>query len=191
MRSFWIFFAFALSMGLSASSVGAQNEPAPVAELDPLDLSRFQVVKPGEEFPTVEKVASLEKEANDLFSSGDCETALPKIISYYSAANQLSNVIRRGVQPYYDASYDDKENADFSRDINELAAAETASNSLVKKRNIAWVMEAECLVKLGRQDEALASLFRALDYISVDGDERVLWRKARKMLWDLVAYTAK
>lgn len=178
-------------LGGSLFAFGADAQDTSKQDVDPLDLSKFQVVRPGENLPTVETVAALEKEANDLFASGDCETALPKIVDYYTAANMLANIIRRGVQPYYGAGYDDKKGVNLGSDLQDLVVAENTSNSYIGKRNVAWVMEAECLVKLGKHDEAVASLFRALDYISIKPEDRALWKKARDLLWAEVNFSPK
>ena len=112
------------------------------------------------------------------------------IIEFYKNANHVSNLIRRGNEPYYDASRDDKESIAQNRSLlNDLIAAENTFNNLIKQRNRAWVEEAKCLLATGEKQAAVTRLYRALDYIS--GDEAELWKEARTLLWAEVGFSVE
>lgn len=176
-------------IALAATAAMGQTTPEP--ETDPLDLSSFQKMVEESEYVTVSELDALEKEVNAVFQAGDCDEALPIIKDYYAKANALANLIRQGAQPFYSASYDEQKNNFLGSEFDELVAAESLSNDLIKKRNVAWVMEGECLAKTGERDAAIASLYRALEYISYSRDEQELWKKARTLLWQQVQYQPK
>ena len=97
--------------------------------------------------------------------------------------------MRRGNEPFYDATRDDRESVGRNRDLlNTLIAAENASNNLIKQRNVAWVEEAKCLLQVGDNEAAIHRLYRALDYIGTDHDEQALWKEARDLLWKEVGF---
>lgn len=159
-------------------------------ETSSTDLSRYELLEEGETTKTLSELQELEDSYKKLVASGNCDAAIPVIIEFYEAANILSNLIRRGNEPYYDASRDDKDNIAKNRALlNELIAAENTFNNLIRQRNRAWVEEAKCLLVNGEKQEATTRLYRALDYIS--GDERDLWEEARTLLWAEVGFTAK
>lgn len=174
---------------LLACSANAQEAVEDTS--DPLDLSRFEEMVSENAIVTMSEIKALEDDANAAYQSGDCGAALPMIKDFYEKANSLSNTIRQGLEPYYGASYDDREKYSVAAIIAELAEAETASNELVRKRNIGWVMEADCLIKTGEREAGIAGLYRALEYISIQNEERELWKKARTLLWQQIEYPAK
>jgi hypothetical protein len=177
--------------GLILLACGASAQETVEDTSDPLDLSRFEEMVSKNALVTMSEIKVLEDNANVAYKSGDCEAALPQIKEFYEKANSLSNTIRQGVEPYYSASYDDRETYSLTPIIAELAEAEAASNDLIRKRNMAWVMEADCLIKTGEQDAGIAGLYRALEYISIQDDERDLWKKARMLLWQQIEYPTK
>lgn len=167
----------------SAHSVYGQDESA-------TDLSRYELLEEGESIKTLTDLQAMEDDYKALVSDGNCEAAIPTIVEFYEAANHVSNLIRRGNEPYYDAMRDDREK--LSRDrplLAELIAAENTFNNLIKQRNRAWVEEAKCLLEKGDNRAAVTRLYRALDYIS--GDERDLWEEARTLLWAEVGFTVQ
>lgn len=186
-----IFSAMVLSFAfpiLQASPASGQEAPSAAVQPDPLDLSRYETMIEEEGFPTVTDVNELEKQANDAFRSGDCEAAIPIIIDYYENANRLGNAIKQGLEPFYGAGYKEREETSLGADLQQLAAAEGEFNKLVRKRNAAWVMEAECLIKSGKRDQGIVRLFRALEFISIDPEDRELWQRTRALLWEQVGY---
>lgn len=183
-----IFFTSIFVSSIGALTALAQESQQAGALPDPLDLSKYETMINKEGFPTRTEVSNLEAAANDAYKSGDCETAIPIIVDYYTKANSLGNVIKQGIEPYYSADYKEREETNLNSEIEQLAAAETEFNMLVRKRNAAWVMEADCLIKTGKRDEGIVRLFRALEYISIDTEDRELWQRARVMLWEQVGY---
>lgn len=178
-------FCCALSCGVPSSAQETEMKADPG---DPLDLSRYETMIEDEGFPSFAEVNQLEISANDAFKSGDCNAAIPIIVEYYTKANKLGNAIKQGLEPFYSAGYKEREENNLNSEIGQLAAAETEFNKLVRKRNAAWVMEAECLIKTGQRDEGIVRLFRALEYIGIDTEDRELWKRTRMLLWEQVGY---
>lgn len=173
---------------LAAFIIFASTNNAMAQEESATDLSRYELLEEGETIKTLTELQGLEDAYKALVVDGNCAAAIPAIIEFYEAANQVSNLIRRGNEPYYDAGRDDKE--DMARDrslLNELIAAENTFNNLIKQRNQAWVEEAKCLLAEGETREAMTRLYRALDNIS--GDESKLWEEARTLLWAEVGFS--
>ncbi len=168
-----------------AVSVAAQEKSA-------TDLSRYEVLEEDEKLMTLTDLQAMEDEYKMLVKEGKCSDALPKIVAFHEAANKTANIIRRGNKPFYDASRDDqttiKSNIPL---IRELASAENTSNNLVRQRNRAWVEEAKCLLEQGESKAAVHRLFRALDYIGTDINEKEVWEEARYLIWKEVEFTHK
>ena len=165
---------------LMASSIHA-------AENDETALSRYEIFDSDSQPITLEDLEAMEDEYEALLDASDCTGALPKIVAFAETANRVSNLIRRGNEPYYDARRDDQKV--IARDralLNQLVAAENATNNLVAKRNAAWVEEAKCLILEGELNAGINRLYRALDYI--EPDDRELWEEARTLLWDQVGF---
>lgn len=156
-------------------------------EVSTTDLSRYEIFEEGETIKSLTELQEMEDGYKALVAEGNCSAAIPVIIEFYEAANHVSNLIRRGNEPYYDARRDDQEALARDRDLlNELITAENTFNNLIKQRNEAWVEEAKCLLASGDKQAAVTRLYRALDYIS--GDERILWQEARSLLWAEVGF---
>jgi|GEM_PF-361735 hypothetical protein len=168
----------------------ASTSTAMGQEVSATDLSRYELFEEGETIKSLTDLQDMEDAYKALVANGDCDAALPAIIEFYEAANHVSNLIRRGNEPYYDATRDDRESIARNRSVlNELVAAENTFNNLIKQRNRAWVEEAKCLLITGEKQEAVTRLYRALDYIS--GDERDLWEEARTLLWAEVGFSVE
>ena len=82
----------------SASTAVAQEDGA-------TDLSRYELFEEGETIKTLTDLQDMEDAYKALVADGNCEAAVPAIIDFYEAANHVSNLIRRGNEPYYDASH--------------------------------------------------------------------------------------
>jgi tetratricopeptide (TPR) repeat protein len=157
-------------------------------EVSSTDLSRYELFEEGEVIATLTELQDMEDAYMALVADGNCGAALPVIIEFYEAANHVSNLIRRGNEPYYDASRDGKDSVALDGSLfNELLTAENTFNNLIQQRNRAWVEEAKCLLAEGERQEAITRLYRALDYISED--ERRLWEEARTLLWAEVGFS--
>jgi hypothetical protein len=159
----------------AASNVKAQEESA-------TDLSRYELFEEGQAIITLAELQDVEDSYNELLANGNCAEAIPIIVEFYEAANRMANFIRRGNEPYYDASRDDKDAVARNRPLlNELIVAENAFNNLLEQRNRAWVEEAKCLLAEGDREAGITRLYRALDYIGTSESE--LWEEARTLLW--------
>lgn len=178
-----IVLSAALALVISSTMSSAQEEG------NPTDLSRYEIFKAGETIMSLAELRTMEASYQKLVEEKKCSEAIPVIIEFYEAANHVSNLIRRGNEPYYDARRDDQEVVARDRKLlAELISAEETFNNLLRKRNRAWVEEAKCLLNEGEKQAAVTRLYRALDYIS--SDERQLWEEARTLLWAEVGFTA-
>ncbi|WP_113907496.1 hypothetical protein [Aliidiomarina celeris] len=150
---------------------------------DPFDVSERQ--SEIEELGVVKQPAvdALEERSRELFNSGDCVAAVPVLDEYARKSNALANVIAQTLEPYYSASYDDRQDFPTSR-LQPLIPLESLANSYKQKRNIAYAMQGECLLKLGREEEALPILSRALDLIDIDNE--TWWVRTRNNLLQVV-----
>jgi len=150
---------------------------------DPFDLT--EINKKIEEIgvPTVQSVSKLESKSLDLFQAGNWEEALPVLESYAKNANWLSNILAAGLEPYYGASYDTRKDYPY-RKLKPLIPLEERANKLRRKRNEAFVMQAECHDELGNKEQAVALYIKALNLISLDNKE--WWDRARTGLYDII-----
>ena len=165
---------------VGAGPIQAQEESA-------TNLSRYELFEDGATVKTLEELQDMEDAYKALLADGNCDAAISAIVEFYEAANLVSNLIRRGSEPYYSARRDDQEAIAKDKSLlSELIDAEEKFNGLIRRRNTAWVEEAKCLLSLGEQQAAVTRLYRALDYIS--GDERELWEEARTLLWTEVGF---
>ena len=149
---------------------------------DPFDLGKTedQVEELG--LPTVSKVDALEAKAASLFSAGNCEEAISALREYARQANSIANFISRGLEPYYDASRDEKK--EFGLKVRPLIPFEKRANGYREKRNRAMVMEAECQAKVGNPKEAAVLFYKALDLIDIENED--WWNRARTQLYSLI-----
>jgi hypothetical protein len=99
----------------------------------------------------------------------------------------LGNLIRQGLEPFYSASHDARESFRGANSMTTLIAAESEGNRRLFQRDEARVRQARCLVEIGDRDQAVNTLFTALEYITIQ--QEPLWIEARSMLWELVGYT--
>lgn len=176
---------------ITAFAILASTSNAMAQEVSPTDLSRYELFEEGGIVKSLTDLQDMEDAYKALVADGNCDDAIPAIIEFYENANSISNLIRRGNEPYYSASRDDQTAIARNRSLlNELIAAENAFNNLIRQRNQAWVEEAKCLLNNGNKEEAVIRLFRALDYITVRADEARLWEEARRLLWAEVGFSA-
>ncbi|GGB00396.1 hypothetical protein [Allosediminivita pacifica] len=107
----------ALFLLISANAAVAQ-------ELGDTDRSRYELFEEGETVTTLADLEKMEDAYMVLVGDGKCEAALPEMVEFYEAANHVSNLIRRGNEPYYDAGRDDREIVARNRSLlNELISA--------------------------------------------------------------------
>lgn len=172
----------ALLLAVAPLTVAAQSE-------DVTDLSRYELLKEGESLTSLKRLQEMEDAYAALVAEEDCTAALPAIVAFHEAANKTANLLRQGNEPFYDAPRDDQKMVIADRPLmNTLIAAEQVSNTLVHRRNRAWVEEAKCLLHLGDREAAVLRLYRALDYIGTGFKERAMWEEARNLLWGEVGF---
>lgn len=178
----------ALVLALSATAMWAQGD----GDLtDATSLSRYAVVDEGESLKTVQEIMEMEASWRQMLADDNCDAALPLLVEFADSSNVTSNIIRQGLEPFYDADRDVRDAIVRNRVLlDELVAAEITFNQLLRMRNAAWVEEAKCLLAEGRNAQAVTRLFRALDYISAD-TEGALWREVRNLIWEQVGYTSE
>jgi tetratricopeptide (TPR) repeat protein len=150
---------------------------------DPFDLSASSSKVKELGVITQPQVDALERKANELFNNGKYKEAIPALEEFAKKANWLANLIAASLKPYYGASYDDKKSYPYS-ELEPLIPLESLANSYKKKRNIAFVMQAECLIKIGDNESAVPLLLKALDLIDIDND--LWWKKARNSLTRII-----
>jgi len=150
---------------------------------DPFDLTATETKMKELGIPTVSLVDEFEQNAKDLFTAGKWREAATALHEYAKQANWLANLISAGLEPYYNASYDDRKFLSYSQ-LNSLGSFEEKANEYKRKRNRAMVMQVECMVKLGDKEKAVALLVKALDLINVKND--LWWTRARKQFYSLI-----
>lgn len=133
--------------------------------------------------PSPDEVDSLRERAYGLYEADSCSTAVSALQNHAEKANWLANVISKGLEPYYDASYDEQESMSVGR-MTELADYETSSNELKQQRNRSYVLVAECQREMGNSNLAMVYYMSALDLISIDNKD--LWDRARSGLYETV-----
>jgi len=106
---------------------------------DPFDLTEINDKIEELGVPTVESVSQLETSAVELFEANNCEEALPALEAFSKNANWLSNIISSGLEPYYGASYDTRQDFPY-RNLRPLIPIEERANELRQKRNESFVM---------------------------------------------------
>ena len=154
---------------------------------DPFDLSASQ--SKVEELGVITKpeVDALEAKAKELFNAGNCKAAIPVLIDYSKKSNWLANMIAATLEPYYGANYDDRKSYSYAK-LEPLIPMESMANDYKRKRNIAFAMQGECLVKVGDKKGAIPVLLKALDLIDLDSD--VWWERTRNNLLSVIEVQA-
>ena len=129
---------------------------------------------------TKSEVDSLEVEAKVLFNAGDFKEAIPVLIEFSNKANLLANLISASIDPYYRASYDEKQKCFFSKYRPE----ETLAKEYKEKRNIALAMQGECLLKTGDKKGAIIVLLKALYLIDINNE--IWWDRTQNNLFSII-----
>lgn len=150
---------------------------------DPFDLSSSQSKVDELGVITKPEVDALESKAKELFNSGNCDAAIPVLIEYSKKSNWLANMIAATLEPFYGADYDDRESYPSSK-LNPLIPLESMANEYKKKRNIAFAMQGECMIKVGDKKGAIPVLIKSLDLIDIDND--VWWERTRNNLLSVI-----
>ena len=190
-----MFLAFLVILGgcqqpadTSSTDASQETEDESIAAADTLLETEQQIRSTTEQVerlgvPSPQEVDSLRERAYSLYEADSCSTAVPALQTHAEKANWLANVIDQGLQPFYDASYDDQENVSAGR-IRILGNFEDSANELKRERNESYVMVAECEREMGNQNVAMVYYMSALDLIDVENQS--LWDRARTGLYETV-----
>ncbi|WP_274001534.1 hypothetical protein [Vibrio parahaemolyticus] len=92
-------------------------------------------------------------------------------------------MISASLAPYYGASYDDRKSYPYEK-IKGLIPLENMANEYKGKRDIAFAMQGECLIKTGDTKAAIPVLLKTLDLLSIDNE--VWWERTRNNLLDVI-----
>lgn len=158
------------------------------SDIDVIDLEKYGRIAERAKSITISSVLKTESEINEYYREERYDEFLMQVESYCENATMLAMAIKQGIEPYY-KSLLDPSGGSFPSIADEMADAERYYNGILLKRNAAWVMEAECLLKLGKNERAIAVLSRALDLMTLTGfEEFKLWNRARNMLWGIIGY---
>ena len=150
---------------------------------NPFDLGETEESIREHGLPTVDHVAHLEAKAQELFDNEKGAVAIDALAAYARGANTLANILAAGLQPFYDASYDDQQNVPQS-EIGKLAEFERLANAYRRKRDRAYVRQAHCYVEIGELEKAVPLLIRSLELMSME--ESKMWTAARSLLYRIV-----
>ncbi|EOX3413601.1 hypothetical protein ACPFUN_003653, partial [Vibrio cholerae] len=154
---------------------------------DPFDLSTSTQLVGELGVITKADVDKLEEYSTKLFNEGNCQEAIPVLVEYSKKANWLANMISSTLEPYYGASYDDRKSFPFEK-LKPLIPLEKMSNEYKSKRNIAFAMQGECLIKMGNKEAAIPVLLKTLDLLSLDNE--VWWKRTRNNLLEIIRVSA-
>lgn len=183
MKTKQIFFALLFV----AYSINAQvKEKEEIKNLDPLDISieLEQINKYGT--PTVSTVDELGQKAEALYISQSWKEAIIAFEDYAKNANWLANLLSQCVEPYYSASYNEKERMSISA-IKTYSLYMDKSNAYTQSRNRAYVKIGLCYKNLGDIKKATVYLYKALDLLPLNDFE--YWNISRNTLAEIIQFT--
>lgn len=136
--------------------------------------------------PSLVKVNQLEKNAEMHFKSKRYAQALQSYSEFVLHANALSLVLTKGMQPYYNASPEDRRGYPYAR-LKNLLPMEMEAAALQRRRGRGYVMMGHCQRELGRASEAATAYMMGLELIPL-ADEK-LWAEAREGLLSILGYS--
>jgi len=173
----------ATALILTLTAAFAVDEAAK-KEQEPFDITVIQKRIEEAGIPTPAVVQQLEAKANALAKEGKWQEAADTYDMLAKSADWLANLIYAGIEPFYEASYDDRKNYPIKDSDLKL---ENQSNYYKTKRNEAMIYQAECYVRLNDTKRAIPLLVRGLELIHLT--EMELWARARKDLYLLIQVT--
>ena len=168
---------------LAFATAFSADEPAK-KEPDPFDVTALQKRMDEVGVPTPTTVQQLEAKATALAKDSKWQEAADAYSALAKNANWLANLIHAGIEPFYNASYDDRKS--YSIKDSDLKL-EKQSNEYKNMRNQATVAQAECYIRLNDIKRAMPILVRSLELINVKDAE--LWARARKDLYSIIQVT--
>lgn len=168
----------------SFSNTHAQGNTTTTPE-NPLDMSLQLKNIENYGVPTIASVDAMKIEAETLYNNQQYKEAIVAFRLFIENANWLANILSQCVEPYYSASYDDRNNISYSI-LKSYVPYENAANKYKEERNIAYLMIGQCYKEIGDIPNAVAYLYQALDLLSVD--QEIYWYKAARLLSELVGF---
>ena len=165
------------------SGLLAGEEPAKkdTASTDALDISALQKRVEEAGVPTPQSVQQMQEKAAGLVRDSKWQDAASAYEVYARSANWLANLIGAGLQPFYNAPYDDRKSYSITKGDIQL---ENLANTYRAKRDEATVSQAECYMRMNDTRRAVPLLVKALELISIKDAQ--LWLRARKDLYSLI-----
>lgn len=128
---------------------------------------------------TQPEVDALGEKAKELFSTGDCQAAIPVLVEYSKKSDWLASLL----SATSGLAYDDREASSFDY-LNPAIPLESLSDDYINQRNIAFAMQGECLVKTGDHKGAIPVLLQSLDLIDMHNDS--WWERTRNNLLQVI-----
>jgi len=174
----FIVFTIFLILFSSIGVFGQQN----LAD-EPFDLSEYEKEIKESGIPTPSEVDTLKEKAFNFFNNGNYEEAEKAFDRWAKSANWLANIIASGLEPFYGASYDDRDNFSYSK-VKKISSYESLANDLKRQRNEAMVMRAESFANLNNNEKSVQLYIKSLDLIDINNWD--LWIKAANGLYEIV-----
>lgn len=150
---------------------------------EPFDLSEYEDEIKESGIPTPDEVESLKNNAINLFNEGSYQEAEKALDQWAKSSNWLANIVVSGLEPFYGASYDDRDSFSYSK-VKKISSYEGLANDLKSQRNKAMVMRAEALSNLNNNEKAVQLYIKSLDLIDIDNWD--LWIRAANGLYEIV-----
>jgi tetratricopeptide (TPR) repeat protein len=175
----FIIFTIGLIFLLSTSSTLGQENLAD----EPFDLSKYEEEIKESGIPTPGEVETLKEKANKLFNDGNYQEAEKAFEKWAKSANWLANIVTSGLEPFYGASYDDRDNFAYSK-VSKISSYESLANDLKRQRNKAMVLRAESLAQLNNNEKAVQLYIKSLELININNWD--LWIRAANGLYEIV-----
>ncbi len=161
----------------TSQQIASEEMKLPEANFE-IDLSNLR---------TLTELKAMKSEADRELAANGCASATEKFAAAAIQANATANILHAGLNPFYDASRDDREIISrSSKALDPLIEKEKKMNEALKLRNSAWVQEGICKLEGGETEQGVAILNKALSLISVRTEVET-WRSAREAIWSLVA----
>jgi tetratricopeptide (TPR) repeat protein len=150
---------------------------------EPFDLSEYEDEIKESGIPTPDEVESLKNSAMNLFNEGSYQEAEKALDQWAKSANWLANIVVSGLEPFYAASYDDRDSFPYSK-VEKISSYEGLANDLKSQRNKAMVIRAEALSKLNNNEKAVQLYIKTLNIIDIDNWD--LWIRAANGLYEII-----
>lgn len=173
--------ALSITLSILSFNNALSADEAAKKEPDPFDVTTLQKRMDDIGIPTPTTVQQLEAKATALAKESKWQEAAEAYDALAKNANWLANLIRAGIEPYYNASYDERKSYNIK---DSDVKREEQSNDYKNKRNQAMVAQAECFIRLNDTKRAMPILIRALELINIKDSE--LWARARKDLYSII-----